>query len=54
MNDPFNDLQQIIDNAVLTRALDNPDNLTPEDIRLAVYEDLRDLLKTLMSDVAYL
>lgn len=46
-------LQHIIDQAVDARTLDNPDNLTPEDIRLAVYEDLRDLLKMLMSDVAY-
>ena len=49
----MNDLQQIIDRAITSRTLDNPDNLTPEDIRLAVYEDLRDLLKMLMSDVAY-
>lgn len=46
-------LQNIIERAVEARTRDNPDNLTPEDIRLAVYEDLRDLLKLLMSDVAY-
>ena len=29
------------------------DKYTEEDVRLCVYEDLRDLLKGLMSDVSY-
>ena len=29
------------------------DGYTEEDVRLCVYEDLRDLLKGLMSDVSY-
>jgi len=44
----------MIDQAVKSRQADNPDGLTTQEIRTAVYEDFRDLLKMLMSDVAYL
>jgi hypothetical protein len=46
-------LEDLINAAIKERTDDNEDNLSTEEIRLAVYEDFNDLLKYLMSDVAY-
>jgi hypothetical protein len=46
-------LEDLIKKAIEERQANNEDGLSDEDIRLAVYEDIRDLLKYLMADVAY-